>query len=64
MAVDEAHNYFASADSLRERYILQRAGRAVKNGRKYKLGLCLELDQQALRPLAPTLLARNPLTVP
>lgn len=41
MAADEAHNYFASADSLCERYILQRARRAVKQGRKYKLGLCL-----------------------
>jgi len=41
VAVDEAHNYFASADSLREEYILRRARVAVKQGRKYKLGLCL-----------------------
>jgi hypothetical protein len=41
MAADEAHNYFSNADTLRERYILQRARRAVKQGRKYKLGLCL-----------------------
>jgi len=41
VAVDEAHNYFASADSLREEYILHRARVAVKQGRKYKLGLCL-----------------------
>ncbi|MFA9427340.1 ATP-binding protein [Natronorubrum sp. A-ect3] len=41
VAVDEAHNYFASADSLREKYILRRARVAVKQGRKYKLGLCL-----------------------
>ncbi len=41
VAVDEAHNYFASADSLREEYILERARVAVKQGRKYKLGLCL-----------------------
>jgi DNA helicase HerA-like ATPase len=41
VAVDEAHNYFASADSLREAYILRRARVAVKQGRKYKLGLCL-----------------------
>ncbi|RZV05156.1 ATP-binding protein [Natrinema hispanicum] len=41
VAVDEAHNYFSSADSLREEYILRRARAAVKQGRKYKLGLCL-----------------------
>lgn len=41
VAVDEAHNYFSSADSLREEYILRRARVAVKQGRKYKLGLCL-----------------------
>lgn len=41
VAIDEAHNYLASADSLREEYILQRARVAVKQGRKYKLGLCL-----------------------
>ena len=41
VAVDEAHNYFSSAGSLREEYILRRARVAVKQGRKYKLGLCL-----------------------
>ncbi|EMA66170.1 ATP-binding protein [Halorubrum kocurii] len=41
VAVDEAHNYLASASSLREEYILRRARVAVKQGRKYKLGLCL-----------------------
>lgn len=41
VAIDEAHNYFGSADSLREEYILHRARVAVKQGRKYKLGLCL-----------------------
>ena len=41
VAVDEAHNYFADADTLREEYILRRARVAVKQGRKYKLGLCL-----------------------
>jgi len=41
VAIDEAHNYLASADSLREEYILRRARVAVKQGRKYKLGLCL-----------------------
>lgn len=41
VAIDEAHNYFGSADSLREEYILRRARVAVKQGRKYKLGLCL-----------------------
>jgi DNA helicase HerA-like ATPase len=41
VAVDEAYNYSASADSLREAYILLRARVAVKQGRKYKLGLCL-----------------------
>jgi DNA helicase HerA-like ATPase len=41
VAIDEAHNYFATADDLREAYILRRARVAVKQGRKYKLGLCL-----------------------
>lgn len=41
VAIDEAHNYFGTAESLREEYILRRARVAVKQGRKYKLGLCL-----------------------
>ncbi|WP_254523972.1 hypothetical protein [Natrinema caseinilyticum] len=41
IAVDEAHNYFSSTDSLREEYILRRARAAVKQEWKYKLGLCL-----------------------
>jgi DNA helicase HerA-like ATPase len=41
VAVDEAHNYFSSPDSLREAYIVGRAREAVKQGRKDKLGLLL-----------------------
>ena len=41
VAVDEAHNYFSSPDSLRERYIVHRAREAVKQGRKDKLGLMM-----------------------
>jgi DNA helicase HerA-like ATPase len=41
VAVDEAHNYFSSPDSLRERYIVRRAREAVKQGRKDKLGLMM-----------------------
>jgi DNA helicase HerA-like ATPase len=41
VAVDEAHNYFSSPDSLREQYTVQRAREAVKQGRKDKLGLMM-----------------------
>ena len=41
VAVDEAHNYFSSPDSLREQYIVRRAREAVKQGRKDKLGLMM-----------------------
>jgi len=41
VAVDEAHNYFSSPDSLREAYIVSRAREAVKQGRKDKLGLMM-----------------------
>lgn len=41
VAVDEAHKYFSSPDSLRERYIVRRAREAVKQGRKDKLGLMM-----------------------
>jgi DNA helicase HerA-like ATPase len=39
VAVDEAHNYFSSPDSIREAYIVGKARDAVKQGRKDKLGL-------------------------
>ncbi|WP_234402806.1 ATP-binding protein [Halarchaeum acidiphilum] len=39
VAVDEAHNYVSSPDTLRESYIVERARDAVKQGRKDKLGL-------------------------
>jgi DNA helicase HerA-like ATPase len=41
VAVDEAHNYFSSPESLREQYIVRRAREAVKQGRKDKLGLMM-----------------------
>lgn len=41
LAVDEAHNYFSSPETIREEYVVERARRTVKQGRKYKLGLCL-----------------------
>lgn len=39
VAVDEAHNYFASPSNIREAYIVGKAREAVKQGRKDKLGL-------------------------
>lgn len=39
VAVDEAHNYFSSPNSLRETYIVSRVQEAAKQGRKDKLRL-------------------------
>jgi DNA helicase HerA-like ATPase len=39
VAVDEAHNYFSTPDSIREGYIVGKARDAVKQGRTDKLGL-------------------------
>ena len=39
VAVDEAHNYVSDPNTLREKYIVNRARDAVKQGRKDKLGL-------------------------
>ncbi|WP_210424211.1 ATP-binding protein [Halorussus ruber] len=41
LAVDEAHNYFSSPETIQEEYVVERARRTVKQGRKYQLGLCL-----------------------
>ncbi len=41
LAVDEAHNYVSSPETIREEYVVERARRTVKQGRKYRLGLCL-----------------------
>jgi len=57
VAVDEAHNYFSSPDSLRERYIVRRAREAVKQGRKDKLGLMMitqnpeDIDEDILKQI-------------
>lgn len=41
LTVDEAHNYVSSPETIREEYVVERARRTVKQGRKYRLGLCL-----------------------
>lgn len=41
LAIDEAHNYFSSPETVQEEYVVERARRTVKQGRKYQLGLCL-----------------------
>lgn len=41
LAVDEAHSYLSSPDTTQEEYVVERAHRTVKQGRKYQLGLCL-----------------------
>ncbi|PSP89659.1 ATP-binding protein [Halobacteriales archaeon QS_4_69_34] len=41
VAVDEAHNYLAGAETLRGEYIVGRAREAAKQGRKDQLGLML-----------------------
>jgi DNA helicase HerA-like ATPase len=57
VAVDEAHNYFSSPETTRERYIVHRAREAVKQGRKDKLGLALitqnpeDVDDEILKQI-------------
>jgi hypothetical protein len=41
LVVDEAHNYVSSPETIREEYVVERTRRTVKQGRKYRLGLCL-----------------------
>ncbi|XGI84059.1 ATP-binding protein [Halorutilales archaeon Cl-col2-1] len=57
VATDEAHNYFAEADTTRGRYVVEKARAAVKQGRKDLLGLGMitqnpeDIDDEILKQI-------------
>lgn len=64
VAVDEAHNYFASPSNVRDAYIVGKAREAVKQGRKDQLGLFMitqnpeDIDGDILKQVNTNVLLR------